>query len=216
MTQLRNSMKSWLPLLFFSTLSALAVAAPAAVAQSDNPSTAIPFESFKVSGSIQLPAVNSSSGSLALRAQFALGEFSDGIFPGNEDITLLLEPAPSQTNFPPGPCNIVALPAACLVPDKTPGSWKLGDAASCKFQFFLLFPDNTKADLTPFVTDVAVRLEQSPTDKSWELKLQIDLAGLPAVQVPPGPCIIVASIGNDRAVQVASKLDFFGAIAPEN
>lgn len=209
-------MKNRALLLVLFTLTAFA--GPAGAQDPTEPLPgAVPFESFKVQGSIQFPQGDAKSGSLSVRAQFTPG-LGDGIFPGSEDVTLVIEPEPSQTNVPPAPCNIVALPAGCLVPHKN-GGWTLGDGSvrTCNFQFFLLFPGtNTKVDLTPFVTDVGVRLTQSPTDKSWELKLQIDLAGLPAV-IPNPPCNIVATIGNDRgATHVTSKLDFFGVIAPEN
>ena len=187
----------------------LLLSAPAALAQdtTEPPPGTVAFESFSVRGTLELPHDQGLLGSLSLRAQFALGELSDGIFPGDEDITLVIEPEPPQTNIPEPPCNIVALPAGSLVAFKD--GWKLDEEASGKLQFFLLFPDNTTVDLTPFVTDVGVRLAQSPTDKSWELKLQIDLAGLQSAFFPQPPCNIVATVGNDGGTtHVAAKMDF--------
>ncbi len=116
-------MKSWSSPAVLFTIAALAVAAPAALAQSDNPSGAVAFESFKVQGSIQFPQGDAKSGSLSLRAQFTPG-LGDGIFPDNEDITLVIEPEPSDTNLPVPPVTLSPCPPDAWCPTRTEaGRW---------------------------------------------------------------------------------------------
>lgn len=190
------------------------VATPVAVAQSDNPSGAVPFETLAVKGSFDLPDDKSSPGSLATLIQFVPAEFSDGISPSTDQFVFVLEP--TQPQFPAVlPAIVVSLPGGCLMPRKR-GGWALGDGSvrDCGFELYHLFPDQSKADLTPFVTDAAVRFMEVIASKGWEMKLRIDFSGLEAAGIVT-PTMIFASVGNDAGtVKISNKLDSFGIVSP--
>lgn len=203
-----DQMKTRTLLSVLFTLAVFAVAAPAAVAQG------IPFETLVVKGSFDLPADKSSPGSLATLVQFALPVSGGGISPSTDQVVFAFQPA--QPQLPAVlPAIVVALPGGCLVPHKS-GGWALGDGSvhDCGFQLFHLFPDQSRADLTPFVTDAAVRLVEVIATKGWEMKLQIDFSGLDPAGIV-GPTMVFATVGNHTGMtNVTAKVEFFGIIAP--
>jgi hypothetical protein len=210
----RKEMKKRTAQLALFTLAALAVTAPAAIAKSDNPSSTIPFASFAVKGNYDVPHDKSSPGSLATQIEFRLAETSDGISPSTDQFLVVLEPAMAQLSATL-PAIVVSLPGGCLAPHKK-GGWAMGDGSvrDCGFELYHLFPDQSKADLTPFVNDAAVRLVEVIATKGWRMKLRIDFLGLDAAGIVT-PTMIFASAGNDSGmVEVSNKLEAFGIVSP--
>lgn len=203
MTQLRNPIKSWSSLAVLLTIAALAVAAPTAV------------ESFVVKGSFEVPTDKNSPGSLATQIQFVPAVSGGSVSPSTDQILLVFEPA-QPPNLPAIlPAIVVSLPGGCLVPHKS-GGWTMGDGSvrDCGFELYHLFPDHSKADLTPFVTDIGVRLVEVIATKSWDMKVRIEFLGLdPAGIVTPS--MIFATIGNHTGMaNLTTKIEFFGLVGP--
>ncbi|MCI0348972.1 MAG: hypothetical protein L0Z53_06060 [Acidobacteriales bacterium] len=201
-------MKQRTSLLALFTLVALAAAALAVAAP-----TAV--ETFVVKGSFDVPADKNSPGSLATQIQFVPAVSGGSVSPSTDQILLVFEPA-QPPNLPAVlPSFVVSLPGGCLVPHKS-GGWALGDgsAINCGFELFHLFPDQSKADLTPFVTDVGVRLVEVIATKSWDLKLRIDFIAVDAAGIVT-PSMIFATVGNHTGMaNLTTKIEFFGLVGP--
>jgi hypothetical protein len=150
-----------------------------------------------VRGSVVIPENKTTVGSLALLVEFVQAEFSDGISPSADQIVFVLEPSqpPKAPAVEPG--IGVTLPGGCLVPHRR-GGWTLGDGSvkTCGFEFYHLWPDRTRVDLTALVSDVDARLVQTVATKGWQMKLQVDFTGLDATGIV-GPTMIAAAVGND-------------------
>lgn len=168
----------------------------------------VSFRSFNVNGSIQLPQQSNPTASVDLRAKFTLGDLSNGLMPGSEPLRVVIEP--DSVGQYVSPCFIVELAPGSLSRDTIRGGWKLSQRAISGLRVYLQFPDkSTTKDLTGSVTDAEVRLAQSTTDKSWELKLEIDLAGPDLAFFPTNPSLVTTLLGDDAGqTHVAAETDF--------
>ncbi|MGH9794178.1 MAG: hypothetical protein ACRD5G_05350 [Candidatus Acidiferrales bacterium] len=203
-------MKTRTLLLVLFTLAVFAVAAPAAVAQSDNPG-AIPFESLVVMrGDFHVPADKNSPGSLVTQIQFSLAVSGGSVSPSTDQFLFVFEPAQPASLPAVLPAIVVSLPGRCLELHKS-GGWTMGDGSvrDCGFQLYHLFPNQSKTDLTPFVTDVGVRLVEVVAIKSWEMKLQVDFSGVDPAGIV-GPTMLFATVGNHTGMtNLSTSIEFF-------
>lgn len=196
-------------MLLLPAIAVFAAAAPAALAQSDN--TGVPFESLVVMrGSFLVPDDKDSTGSLNTLIQFVPAASGGSVSPSTDIILFVFEPA-QPPNLPAVlPAIVVSLPGGCLVPHPK-GGWTMGDGSvrDCGFKLFHLFPDKSTTDLTPFVTDVAVRLAEVLAIKSWEMKLQIDFTGVDAAGIVT-PSMLFATVGNHTGMtNLSASIEFF-------
>jgi hypothetical protein len=139
------------------------------------------------------------TGSSEIKVTFILGAASDGVFPAQETFVLELGPDPNPpTTIPPGPCNIVAIPPACFVP-MGKGRYEVADL-SCGVTVSLRDEMTQQTtDVTKFVTHFTamMKLDGGKGQATVELGFQ-DLN-----IVPPEPCNLTFSVGNDGIVDLA-------------